>query len=201
MSAPVQSDAPEIEPEAPEAAAEQPEATPDEGAEIDWKAMARKHEAEAKRLRKQWTDVQPALSEHQQLLDAQRTAEERLTEEVKRATDRANSLLERTVSAEARAALAGIPGADTLVEELNLSRFISADGEIDSDAIAGLRTKFAAIAPQGARAMQPNPAQGAQPAQIDPAQIAAERLAAGDVKGSIAIKAQQALDARQAAGL
>ena len=131
--------------------------------ETDWKAEARKWERRAKANEATAATNAAAATKLAEIEAANQTAAERAEAAAKAAEDRAQSAVLRIASAEARAALTGIvPDPAAVVEDLNLSRYVNADGEVDTDAIAALRAKYAALAPAaGPRAPGFNPAQGA----------------------------------------
>lgn len=84
-----------------------------------------------------------AKSELEREREARTKAETAATEAARRAS-------ERIAAAELKAALTGIadnPG--DIVEDLNLSRYINADGEVDAEAVIKLRDKYTALAKPG----------------------------------------------------
>lgn len=119
------------------------------------------------------------------------TEYERTQEALNEAQSRYEAAQERIVNAELRAA--GVPA--ELIEDLDLNRFIDGDGEIATDRIEALRTKYAALNPQTTQRMAPNPAQGTS---AQPPLTLAERIAqateAGDTKAAMRLKAQMAVN-------
>ena len=115
---------------------------------------------------------------------------ERQQEALTAAQSRYEAAQQRIVSAELRAA--GVPA--ELIEDLDLGRFIDGDGEIDSDRIEALRTKYAALAPTNSPRMAPNPAQGtsAQP-PLSLSERIAQAQTAGDTKTVMRLKAAMAV--------
>lgn len=110
----------------------------DDQDDIDWKAMARKHERDAKK----------AARELEQVRKANQSDQERAIEAAKD-EGRQSALVEsgqRLAAAEIRAALAGVvPDPKAIVEDLNLAKYVGDDGEVDEDAVKALREKYAAL--------------------------------------------------------
>lgn len=107
-----------------------------------WKSLARKHEEQAKRNAK-------AARELEQLKRSQMDEHEKAIAEAEERGRRAARLevAERLAAAEIRAELKGVvddPAA--IVEDLNVRKYVTDDGEVDSDAVAQLREKFARLA-------------------------------------------------------
>lgn len=115
-----------------------PDNKPDDDETIDWKAMARKHEREAKKTAAELERVRKAnQSEHEKALDEAKNEGRRsaLTEAG-----------QRLAAAEIRAALTGVvPDPKAIVEDLNLLKYVTEDGEVDEDAVKVLREKFASL--------------------------------------------------------
>jgi hypothetical protein len=127
-----------------------------------------------------WDEIEQAsLTEFEKQSDALSAAEQRY-----------QAAQQRIVTAELRAA--GVPA--ELVEDLDLSRFVDGDGEIDEARIGALRDKYAALAPAGTPRMAPNPAQGTS---AQPPMSLAERITqaqtAGDLKAVMRLKAAMAV--------
>ena len=123
----------------------------------DWKAEARKWEQRAK-------DNSAAAKKLAALEAANQTDAERAQAAARQAEQRAEAAVRRVASAEIRAALTGVvPDPAAVVEDLDLGRFIDSEsGDVNGDAVAALKAKYAALAPPaGPRAPAPNPAQGA----------------------------------------
>jgi DNA repair exonuclease SbcCD ATPase subunit len=99
---------------------------------------------EAKNLRERLKALEPKAAEYARLEEASQTEAERAQAALSMAQDRAASLLQRAARSEVKAALAGVvDDPDAIVDDLNLARFVNDDGEIDSDAVNGLRAKYA----------------------------------------------------------
>lgn len=108
--------------------------TPDLAGEVaKWKAMSRKHEAEADRLRKQqMSDGEKAVAEAEQ-----RGRESALAEASK-----------AVAKAEVKAALTGlVESPQPFVDLLDLSSFVGESGVVDQDAIENLRGLVETIKP------------------------------------------------------
>jgi murein DD-endopeptidase MepM/ murein hydrolase activator NlpD len=113
---------------------------------------------EAKNLRTRLTEAEPKIAEYDRLAQASKTDAERALEAQQAAETRANAAVQRIAKAEVKAALAGlVDDPDSIIEDLNLSRFVDADGEIDTGALAALKSKYAAFS--GRRAPRPDPTQ------------------------------------------
>lgn len=172
---------PAPEPPAPADGPPAPGAKP----EPDWKAEARKWEDRAKAN-------SAAAKKLAELETANQTEAERLQSAAKAADDRAQAAVLRIASAEVRAALTGIvldPAA--VAEDLNLTRFLTAEGEVDAQAVSALRSKYQALAPAGPRSPAPNPAQGSNGQQKSLGELIADAEKSGDLRTSMRLKSQQ----------
>jgi hypothetical protein len=117
-----------------------------------------KARTEAQNLRTRLRDAEPKVAEYDRLAEASKTAEERAQEAQRAAEERATAALTRIARAEVKAALAGlVDDPDAIAEDLNLSRFVTDAGDIDEQAIAALKTKYAAFS--GRRAPRPDHSQ------------------------------------------
>lgn len=107
-----------------------------------WKTLSRKHESRAK------ANADKAKKyDESDLTDAEKLAAE--AEERGRTAALAETG-RRLAAAEVRAALAGIvPDPKSIVEDLDLSRYVADDGEVDEDAVTALRDKYASLAKPG----------------------------------------------------
>lgn len=113
---------------------------------------------EAQGLRTRLKDAEPKVAEYDRLAQASKTDAERATERATAAEARATAATQRVARAEVKAALAGlVDNPDSIIEDLNLARFVSDDGEVNEDAIAALKAKYAAFS--GRRAPRPDPTQ------------------------------------------
>lgn len=130
-----------------------------------------KARTEAQNLRARLKDTEPKVAEYDRLAQASKTDAERALEAQHAAETRATAAIQRVARAEVKAALAGlVDDPDGIVDDLNLSRFVSDDGEINDAAITALKQKYAGFS--GRRAPRPDPSQasGAQgPSQTSPA--------------------------------
>lgn len=112
--------------------------TDDPPDDIDWKAMSRKHEREAKK----------AHAELEKVRKANQTEQEKAIDAAKDEGRRAALVEagERLAAAEIRAALSTVvDDPKSIIEDLNLAKYVTEDGDVDEDAVAALRQKFAAI--------------------------------------------------------
>ena len=101
-----------------------------------------------------YDDVKNKAAKFDQLQEESKSELEREREARQKAesaaVEAARVAAERLAAAELKAALTGItdnPG--DIIEDLNLSRYINADGEVDADAVAKLREKYTALAKPG----------------------------------------------------
>jgi hypothetical protein len=172
-----------------------PAAQPDEPDETDWKALAQKWE---KRSKANATKA----AQFDELTESQKTAEQKAAD----AAQRADRLAQQYVRAEVKSALAGVvPDPAAVVDDLNLSKFVTEDGDVDIEKVSALRAKYEALAPAGSRAPRPNPAQGSvQPARTLAEMVAeAERTGDGSRKSTqerLRLKSAQLLDVRRQQG-
>ena len=111
-----------------------------------------KARTEAANYRGKLRAAEPKAAEYDRLAEASKTADERAQEAVKAADTRALASMQRVARAEVKAALTGlVDDPDSIVEDLNLARFIDDDGEINDGAIAALKTKYAGFSKRGPR--------------------------------------------------
>lgn len=105
-----------------------------------WKSLARKHEKTAKTA----TSLQRELDSTRQ---SNMTDQERAVEAA-RAEARTEALKasgERLARSEIKAALTGlIDNPADIIEDLNLSRYVTEDGEVDEDAVDALKARYTA---------------------------------------------------------
>jgi len=141
-----------------------------------WKFQSRKHEnafkslgvkdpAELERLRQADQELERIRAEQQ--TDTERAVSEA---EKRGRTEAAQQFGQELVKAKFEAAAAGrVPNIAELVEDLNLTKFLGADGKPDADAITAAVNRFAPAPPAGPPAdpppptLQPDPSQGARP--------------------------------------
>jgi hypothetical protein len=117
-----------------------------------------KARGEAKSLRERLKAAEPKVAELDRLTQASKTDADRAQEALAAAESRAAAATQRVARAEVKAALAGVvTDPDALIDDLNLAKFVDADGEIDVVAISGLRQKYAALG--GRRAPLPDGSQ------------------------------------------
>lgn len=180
-----------------------PQPQPDPGAgpggdSTDWKAAARKWEERAKAN-------SAAAKRLADLEAANQTAQEKAEARAAAAEARAAAAAQSIAAARLEAALTGLvadPAA--VVGDLNVTRFLTDDGEVDADKVAALKTRYAALAPQGPRVPAPNPAQGnGLPAKTLAEQVAeAEERAAKsgsrrDTTDVLRLKSRQLVNGRR----
>jgi multidrug efflux pump subunit AcrA (membrane-fusion protein) len=152
-----------------------PPATTDTGAallaELDkWKTMARKHEDRAKANADAAKRVEALQAELEQFRAASMSEAEKATAKaVKEAEQRARAealgaVGQRLVRAEFRAQAAGaIPDLDGVLDDLNLAKFVGADGEPDTAAISAAVKRLTPPKPAEPEAVQPVTAPGPRP--------------------------------------
>lgn len=113
---------------------------------------------EAQGLRTRLKDAEPKLAEYDRLAQASQTDAERALAAQQAAEARATKATERVVTAEIKAALTGlVDDPRSIIEDLNLSRFVDDDGDVDEAAVEALKAKYAAFS--GRRAPRPDPTQ------------------------------------------
>ena len=188
-------DAPE---QAPDATPEPTAATADDLAK--WKALARKHEANAKAnaaAARRLAEIEDANKSEAERLSARAEAAERERDEARAAMTRA--VAESVVTAAAAGRLADPRDALAL---LDISSLTDDDGKVDAvavtSAIDGLLASKPYLAPAGQRAPAPDPSQGGRPGgasqltqsdlqSMTPAQVRAAREE-GRLDGLLGIK-------------
>jgi hypothetical protein len=113
---------------------------------------------EAKGLRDRLKESEPKVAEYDRLAQASKTDAERAQEAQQAAEQRATTAMQRVARAEVKAALSGlVDDPDSIIEDLNLSRFVDDDGEVNEQALVALKNKYAAFS--GRRAPRPDPSQ------------------------------------------
>ncbi|MDH6224355.1 hypothetical protein [Streptomyces sp. MJP52] len=126
----------ETEPQEPESApeAEGSEEEPFDRARAE--AKIRKANSEAKALRERLKALEPLAQKAKELEDAQKTEQERLTEQLTQAQERIRTVQQRAVRSEVRAlAAAEFADPDDAHAFLSLDSYVDDDGEIDAAAI------------------------------------------------------------------
>jgi hypothetical protein len=173
---------------APEAPAEESQvdgATPDTDDESkDWKAEAEKLKTHARKWEERAKANKVAADRLEQLERERMTDEEKARTEAfegGRAAER-TALTERLVAAEFKAAaaqagrdLTALPG---LLEDLNVSRFLTADGEVDTERIGARVSALPAVSAEPQAPRVPDMGQGRRtPAPVNQAEeMAREQL-------------------------
>ena len=118
------------------------------------------------KLKGQIKDYEPKVAEYDRLTEASKTAEERAQGLATAAEERASKLLTRAVTAEVKAlASTGFADPEDAAAFLDLSKYATADGDVDTEAV---KTDLAALLVRkphlgktpGSRLPAPNPAQG-----------------------------------------
>jgi hypothetical protein len=127
----------EAEPQEPETAPEAEQAKTDPWADPD---AARKEieklRREAAKYRTKAGELEPLAKRAQELEDAQKSEQERLTEQLTAAQDRVKAVQARAVRSEVRAlAAAEFADPDDAHAFLDLDAFVGDDGDIDADSI------------------------------------------------------------------
>lgn len=137
-----------------------------------------KARSEAKNLRDRLKEAEPIVTEWRKLEEASKTELEKAQAAAQQATGNLTALREQVAQAKVEAALTGIvPDPAAIVADLNLSKYLTEDGQVDTEAVTALRDKFAALAPAKPGAPAPNPAQGSSSAGPSrPAQMTKEEV-------------------------
>jgi hypothetical protein len=188
-------------PEAPAEESQVDGATPDTDDESkDWKAEAERAKAHARKWEQRAKDNKVAADRLEQLERERMTDEEKARTEAfegGRAAER-TALTERLVAAEfkAAAALAGrdVQAVAGLLEDLNVSRFLTADGEVDTERITARVSALPAVTTQEPQAPRiPDLGQGRRtPAPVDQAEeMARAQIARITATGGVVLTPQQ----------
>lgn len=126
-----------------------------------------KARTEAANYRTKLREAEPALADYNRLVEASKTDLERAQEAAQRESMRADGLLSRAVQSEVKALAAdGFADPSDAGAFLDLKKYATADGDVDTEAIRAdladllLRKPHLGKVP-GARTPAPNPAQGA----------------------------------------
>jgi hypothetical protein len=116
--------------------------SPDLAAEVErWKTEARKHEKRAR-------ENAGARRELQQLREGNQTEAERVAAAAKEVGRREaqSEFGKRLAQAEIRAALTGVvEDPNLIIDDLDLSRYVDEEGDVDDNAVKGLRAKYAKL--------------------------------------------------------
>jgi hypothetical protein len=125
-----------------------------------------KRNREAKNLRDRLKDLEPKAAEYDKVLDSQKTAEQKAQEAATAAEKRAQALMDRATRAEIKALAAeGFADPEDAVTGLDSSKYVNADGDVDTEAIKSDLADLLKRKPHWAkeptsRTPAPNPAQG-----------------------------------------
>jgi hypothetical protein len=141
---------------------------------VDWKAEAEKFKALHKKQEERAKANATAAKELEALRQSAMSETEKAVAEAREAGIREGRTagLERIVAAEVRAAAAGRGvDIDALLEGVNVARFVTEDGEPDTDAIGSWVERIAPATtedPRQSPLSQIDLGQGSQPAKTDP---------------------------------
>lgn len=149
-----------------------------------WKANSRKHEDRSKKTAKELADLKKAG-----LPDTEKAITD--AEERGRTAARAEAA-QRLVGAEIKAALAGVvPDPAGIVEDLNLAKYLTEDGEVDDAKVAALKAKYEALAVKPKRGSADGGSQGGdggKPKQLSRADLKSmspEKVVEAQAKGQL----------------
>lgn len=183
------------QPTKPAEPAEQQPSTeaPDTGGEVkDWEAEARKWQAQSRKHEKEWKKFSKELDDARQ---AQMSETEKAVADAE-ARGRASAVKDvgqRLAAAEIKAALTGVVSdPSTLIEDLNLARYVTDDGEVDAEAVAALKAKIQGLNPQAKPA-----GEGQQ--KPDPGQRPRESMGSVPLPGGDRIQIDESGDPRELA--
>jgi hypothetical protein len=144
--------------------------------ETDWKAEAAKWEKRAKANGETAKANAAAAKKLADIEAANLTAQEQAEARAKAAEAKAAAAVESIAAARLEAALTGLvddPAAE--VADLNISRFLGDDGQVDPEKVSALKARYASrVPPSGPRAPAPNPAQGNGTRQLTLTEMVAE---------------------------
>ncbi len=109
-----------------------------------------KARTEAQNLRMRLKESEPKVAEYDRLAQASKTDADRAQEAQQAAENRATTAMQRVARAEVKAALTGlVDDPDAIIDDLNLTRFVDDDGDVNEAAVSALRQKYASF--QGRR--------------------------------------------------
>jgi hypothetical protein len=115
-------------------------------------------EAERAAAKKAKAERDATAKQLEGFLEASKTDEERRQDAIAKAEAKATAATQRIVTAELRAALKGVvDDPNSVIEDLNLARFIDADGDVDEAAVAALQAKWTRINASAAAPRAPRP--------------------------------------------
>ncbi|MFK4801629.1 hypothetical protein ACI3K5_23480 [Streptomyces sp. MPA0124] len=101
-----------------------------------FEAELRKKNSEAANLRKRLKELEPAAAELQRIKDAEKSASERLNDQLQRAQDQIAKTRQKLVRSQVQAlAMSGFADPEDAVGALDLDSYIDSDGDIDEAAI------------------------------------------------------------------
>jgi len=174
--------------DAPETDAEDTDQTTDDQTddsgtdEKDWKAEAEKWQALSKKNEGRAKANATAAKELEKLKASQMSDTDKAVAEAEARGRKAAGAegSQRLAAAEIKAALTGVvPDPAAIVEDLNLARYVTDDGEVDGDAVVKLKAKFEGLAPKKpVKAGSTGSAEGGTRGSGDP-----EQLTRADLKG------------------
>jgi len=152
-------------------------------------------------LRRDLKASEPKVAEYDRLTEASKTAEERAQGLAAAAEARASKLLNRAVSAEAKAAATGFADPDDAAAFLDLSKYATSDGDVDTEALKSDLAELLVRKPHlgkatGSRLPAPNPAQGSSAS----GPVAPGQLSQADVTHMYAQKDYDGITKAQAEG-
>lgn len=159
-------------PPAPEQPAETPAPQPQQP-ETDWKAEAEKWKSHARKHEQLWKEKQGAVKELEELKTSQLSDTERAVKEAE-ARGRAEATMaysQQIAAAELKAALTGVVAdPNAVIEDINLAKYVTDKGDVNTEAIAAARDKFAALFASPPQPQAPTLHQGRQ-GQPSPGQL------------------------------
>lgn len=124
--------------------------TPDTD-EKDWKAEAEKHQALARKHEQRAKSNASAVKELEKLKASMMSEQEKAVTEAE-AKGRQSAVAEvgeRLAAAKIETALTGVVANPAeIVEDLNLARYVTEDGDVDQEKVAALRKKYEGLAPK-----------------------------------------------------
>jgi type II secretory pathway pseudopilin PulG len=108
-----------------------------------------------------YPDLKRKAEQFDVLQAAQQTAEQKAQQQAEEAQQRAVEAMQKAARTTVKTALVGVvDDPESVVDDLNIAKFLTDDGEIDEDAVTALRDRYAALGGGKPRTPAPNPAQG-----------------------------------------